>query len=376
MKNKKIEQKILVDEKIGKDCKYHYFYKITNLLNDKTYLGVHTTNNLMDGYVGSGKILKKSYEYHGVEYFQKEILLFFETEEEMYEYELAQVTGEIVNDKNYYNVSSGGRGGRKDVLVVKDKNGNISTIDRNNEKYLSGELISINHGNSNPMYGRKHSEETKKIMSEKRKKYLKEHPIKHRNLSEETKNKIGDNNRGRKRLIKDGIVKYVKPYEIEKYIQEGWNFPKKGKVCIKRENEVLKVGITNLDKYIEQNWKICTPEEYKKIKKENAPIPLHLIKGTEENIQFIEKCRNSKVNRVVSDEQREKIRKTMIERGVSKGKNNPMYGIKRKWITNGVINHNIKLEDVETFLNEHKDFYLGRIFRKKIVYLFKEFITA
>lgn len=33
-------------------------YKITNKINDKIYVGVHSTDNPNDSYMGSGKIIK------------------------------------------------------------------------------------------------------------------------------------------------------------------------------------------------------------------------------------------------------------------------------------------------------------------------------
>lgn len=35
------------------EYKYHYFYKVINLLNNKYYYGVHSTNDLNDHYMGS-----------------------------------------------------------------------------------------------------------------------------------------------------------------------------------------------------------------------------------------------------------------------------------------------------------------------------------
>lgn len=34
--------------------KYYYVYQTVNLINGKTYIGVHGTNNMKDGYIGCG----------------------------------------------------------------------------------------------------------------------------------------------------------------------------------------------------------------------------------------------------------------------------------------------------------------------------------
>lgn len=46
--------------------KYHYIYKTKCLLTNKYYIGMHSTDNLDDGYVGSGKRLWYSINKHGL----------------------------------------------------------------------------------------------------------------------------------------------------------------------------------------------------------------------------------------------------------------------------------------------------------------------
>lgn len=90
---------------------HFYTYKITNLTNGKFYIGAHKTTNLEDGYMGSGKILKCSIAKHGLENFHKEILMFHESESEMFEIEALIVDQEFVGRKDTYNIKLGGFGG-------------------------------------------------------------------------------------------------------------------------------------------------------------------------------------------------------------------------------------------------------------------------
>lgn len=86
---------------------FYTIYKITNKLNNKYYIGKHQTKYLDDGYMGSGKILKRAIIKHGIENFTKEILFIFETEQEMNNKEKELV---VVSEETY-NLCEGGKGG-------------------------------------------------------------------------------------------------------------------------------------------------------------------------------------------------------------------------------------------------------------------------
>lgn len=92
-----------------KDKKYHYIYKTTNLVNGKYYIGVHSTDNIDDGYLGSGTALQSAVQKHGQENFVREILEFVDTAEEKWLAEIRYVTLEVVKDPNSYNQAAGGR---------------------------------------------------------------------------------------------------------------------------------------------------------------------------------------------------------------------------------------------------------------------------
>lgn len=90
---------------------YHIVYRITNLVNRKEYIGAHSTKNLDDGYMGSGKFLKLAIQKYGIDNFKKEILHIYSTPIEMFECERILVNDEYVKRKDTYNLAIGGKGG-------------------------------------------------------------------------------------------------------------------------------------------------------------------------------------------------------------------------------------------------------------------------
>lgn len=87
---------------------YHYFYQITNNLNGKVYLGIHSTNNLDDGYMGSGTGIRRAIKKYGIENFTKKIIKFFNTREELSNYEKLVVNESVISSEKYYNQITGG----------------------------------------------------------------------------------------------------------------------------------------------------------------------------------------------------------------------------------------------------------------------------
>lgn len=90
---------------------YHFIYKTTNLINGKIYIGAHSTDNINDSYLGSGSILHKAITKYGRESFQREIIHFCETPDELYQLESEIVNEEFIARDDVYNVTLGGGGG-------------------------------------------------------------------------------------------------------------------------------------------------------------------------------------------------------------------------------------------------------------------------
>lgn len=84
-------------------------YKVTCTITGKYYIGSHKTNDVDDGYMGSGKFIRDSIARYGVENHTKEVLGIFETRKESLELEHALIKEKKVLEKEMcLNASDGG----------------------------------------------------------------------------------------------------------------------------------------------------------------------------------------------------------------------------------------------------------------------------
>ena len=83
--------------------KYNYVYIITNKINHKFYIGKHSTDNLDDGYMGSGTAINKAIQKYGIENFSKRILCLCDSAEDALAIEEFLVTDYIVSRNDSYN---------------------------------------------------------------------------------------------------------------------------------------------------------------------------------------------------------------------------------------------------------------------------------
>ena len=105
---------------MNKKKKHYLIYQITNLVNNKIYIGKHITTKIEDEYFGSGKLIRKAINKYGLENFVKTILFELQNEEEMNLLEKCVVTQEFCNREDTYNINVGGDGGWSYVNYASD----------------------------------------------------------------------------------------------------------------------------------------------------------------------------------------------------------------------------------------------------------------
>jgi len=121
---------------------YHIIYKTTNLLSRHFYYGVHSTENLNDDYLGSGKRLLNAINKYGKQNFMREIVSFHDTREEALYFEKKLVTPELLKEHKCYNIVEGGGAPPKHLVVGKDSSLLLRGDDRTPKQKLASKLHS------------------------------------------------------------------------------------------------------------------------------------------------------------------------------------------------------------------------------------------
>jgi len=154
---------------LSKDKKYHFIYKTTNLLNGKYYIGMHSTNNLKDGYLGSGNHIRRAIKKYGKENFKSEILEFLENRSKLAQREEVIVTVDLIKDPQCMNLQTGGQGERESwnhTELTKKKISNTtkgkSYIERYGKK-KANELIALRSKKSKEVWGKRSIKERREI---------------------------------------------------------------------------------------------------------------------------------------------------------------------------------------------------------------------
>lgn len=157
---------------------FHFIYK-TYSSSGLYYYGRHTTKNINDGYLGSGKWIKSIKDKSNL---KREIILFCENQEELLKKEEEYITKHI-NDPKCMNFNERPVG--------------FSLLNNPNTLLKGTKILSERvRGEKNGMYGKTHSDQYKKYLSENMKGeknhfYGKSH-------TDEVKEKISKANKGRK----------------------------------------------------------------------------------------------------------------------------------------------------------------------------------
>lgn len=230
---------------------YRYIYKITctaGSFKGKFYYGQHTTDNLDDGYKGSGRLINDYYQKYPNDYI-KEILAFYDSKEELNQAEY-DIIHPYINNEICLNLVEGGKVNtgynlkEETKQKLSDAHKGKTPWNKGKHNIYSEETIKkISESLSNRVgknKGKKWSEEQKqkmseahkgqvpwnkgKSLSEETKKKISESKtgksIQGHKLSEETKKKIGEANKGIKRSddYKNKMSESIKNWWLQRKI--------------------------------------------------------------------------------------------------------------------------------------------------------------
>lgn len=256
---------------------YGYVYITTNLINGKKYIGQHAYSKFDENYKGSGVCLTNAVKKYGIENFEVTVLEWCDSQQSLDDRERYWIAYyDAVNSDLFYNLAIGGTNGNP-------RRGTKFSLEARKK------MSSIVSGAGNPMYGKRHTENSRKKISEN-----------HANFK-------GENSPSYNRIaINDGTnIKYIRSEDLEKYLSKGWI-----------------IGIT---------------EERKQIQSKSLKGRKH----TEDYKKKQSERMSGKNNPMYGKKASKETRSLMTQQRLG-----------RKWINNGKENKFVKPDELSSLLNE------------------------
>lgn len=246
-----------------------YVYITFNLINSKFYVGQARRTKYDTQYIGSGSILSKAIKKYGKSNFSNLIIQTYDTQEELDKGECYWIKEmiRIYGKNNCYNIQSGGR-----------RNAIWEHWSEESRKSFGKKISDSKHTSKYQAW----YESTKQIRSERQTKAMLGHKMddktrqalmkvsvgskrteeqkqKMKNVWHDTHKNINHNtNGGRKCMYKDDIIKYIKLEDQQQYLSDGWKYgnPKNtGRTYKHSEETKRKIGSKHKGKVISEEQK-------------------------------------------------------------------------------------------------------------------------
>jgi len=153
--------------------KYHIIYKTTCTVTGKFYIGMHSTDDINDGYLGSGSILSRSVKKYGKDKHTYEVLEFLPDRKSLGLREEELITEELRANPMCMNIRTGGTGNQPGKALKEETKAKMSVslkkmwADLKASGYQKPKQTAEQIANRVAKNtGKKRSEETKKKMRE------------------------------------------------------------------------------------------------------------------------------------------------------------------------------------------------------------------
>lgn len=328
--NKDIKNLITCDIIRGKENKFYYVYKII-FPNGNYYIGLHRTNNLNDGYAGSGVLLHREYSRCNINDVKKEIILFCEDEKKLLEEEKRLIGDLYLTDSKCLNLVAGGTLGFS--KKISEKSAEVRRGKKRSEESINKQRVTCT--------GKRHTEKTKEKQSEWHKSFWKtENSDKKREIIRKTMKERVHTEEERKKISETKKEYYKSDYGILKKYSLYYKEDLVDNNLYDFYNKCLEEAKSNTLLESNKDFFICF---FKKIKKERRLK--RYIESKKENKKYVftnehkKRISESKKGKKASEE----VKKKFSE--LRSGRKNPKYS-----------DDIIKMYDLDfNFLIEFKD---------------------